>query len=92
MASVVVTGAVENAANWEKEFRTHVELFRSQTSVSPMRFTVTDDNQFAIYTEVTDLDTFQDVLNSQATVDAMINDGVKRETVQVHVLDRELEL
>jgi hypothetical protein len=92
MASVIVTGEVENGANWETKFRTNVELFRSQTSVSPMRFTVDDDNRFAIYTEVTDLKTFQEVLDSQATVDAMINDGVKRETVQVYVLDKELEL
>ena len=92
MARVIVTGEVENAANWEKEFRTHVELFRSQTIVSPMRFTVTDDNRFAIYSEATDLKAFQEVLDSQATVDAMMNDGVKRETVQVYVLDKELEL
>ena len=92
MASVIVTGEVENAASWEPEFRTHVDLFKTQTSVSPMRFTVTDDNRFAIYTEVSDLNTFQEVLDSQATVDAMVNDGVKRETVQVYVLDKELDL
>lgn len=92
MATVIVTGKVENAAKWEKEFRTHVELFRSQTIVSPMRFTVTSDNRFAICSKATDLKTFQEVLESQATVDAMINDGVKRETVQVYVLDKELEL
>ena len=92
MASVIVTGEVENAANWEPQFRTHVELFRSQTSVSPMRFTVTDEKRFAIYTEVTDLSTFQKVLDSQATVNAMTEDGVKRDTVQVYVLDKKLEL
>lgn len=92
MATVIVTGEVENAANWEKEFRTHVELFRSQTIESPMRFTVTSDNTFAICSNAKDLKTFQEVLESQATVDAMNNDGVKRDTVQVYVLDKELEL
>ena len=92
MASVIITAEVENGTDWEREFRTHADLFRSQTSKSPMRFSVTGDNRVAIYTEVADLSTFQEVLDSQATTDAMANDGVKRETVQMYVLDKELEL
>ena len=92
MARILVTAQVENADAWEKSFRTHAGLFRSQTAVSPISFTVTADNQAVIYMEAESLDTYMEILESGATAEAMAHDGVKRETVKVYVLDKELNL
>ena len=92
MARVIVTAQVENAQEWEDAFRTHTDLFRKQKIDSPMRYTVTGDNEIAIYSRTDDIDKFMEVLESQATIDAMLNDGVKRETVKVYVLDKKLKL
>ena len=91
MARVVVTAQVQDATEWEEGFRTHVELFREQTATA-MYFTVTDENEFAICAEVDDLDKWREILESSATEEAMEHDGVKRETVKVFVLDKELDL
>jgi len=92
MPKIVVTAQVENANEWEDRFRTHGDLFRSQTIASPMSFTVTGENEIVIYSEADDLEKYMEVLESEATADAMRNDGVKRETVRVFVLDKELSL
>lgn len=90
MARVVLTAQVDNAEEWEAGFRTHGELFRSQT-VSVMHFTVNEDNVAALYCEPSDLGKFMEVLESPATAEAMAHDGVNRESVQVFVLDREFQ-
>jgi hypothetical protein len=46
----------------------------------------------ALCAEPDDLDKYLEILNSQATADAMAYDGVKRETVKVYILDKELQL
>lgn len=91
MHRVVIICDVEDATNWEKQFRTHADLFRRQTSTA-MHYTVTDDNRVALYTEVSDLDRFTEVFKSPATAEAMSVDGVKRATVQAYVLDKDLPL
>lgn len=87
MARVVITAEVEDSAKWESAFRTHGALLASMSQ------TVTHfhngDNQVCLYSEPDDLDQYMSVLDSQDTVDAMIADGVKRDTVKVFVLDRE---
>jgi hypothetical protein len=88
MARVVITAQVEDVDEWENGFRTHGDLFRSQT-MSASYFTVNDDDMVAIYVEPKDIDTFMDILESPETGEAMEFDGVIRETVQVFVLDRE---
>jgi len=92
MTRIVLTAEVEDAGKWEAAFRTHADIFRTQTIESPMRFTVNDSNQVAIYAKVDDIDKFMDILNSPVTYDAMANDGVKRETVKVFALDKKLKL
>ena len=44
-------------------------------------------NQVAVCFKPDNLDTFMEILDSPATVEAMESDGVKRETVRVFVLD-----
>ena len=92
MARVVVTAQVEDAVKWEKSFRTHGDLFRSQTVTKPINFATIEGNMVAVCAEPDNLDTFMKILNSAATADAMAADGVKRETVKVFVLDKEFKV
>ena len=91
MPRVIVTADVEDAAKMEKGFRTHGELFRSQTVNKPINFTVTELNQAVVLFEPDDLEKYMQVLDSPATAEAMDFDGVKRETVKVFVLDKEFD-
>jgi hypothetical protein len=92
MPKVIVTAEVEDATEWEESFFTHGELFRSQTVSSPIEFAVVGDNEIVICFEPEDLDTFLDILESPETADAMEFDGVNRDTLNIHVLDREFDL
>ena len=87
MPKVVVTAQVEDPVKWEKNFRTHGSLFRSQTVNRPVSFATIEGNHVAVCLEPDDLDTCMKILNSPATVEAMTFDGVKQETVKVFVLD-----
>jgi len=89
MPQVVITAQVEDVEKWEQGFRTHGDLFRSQTVTKPIGISTTDDNQVALCFQPEDLDTFLEIMNSPATHEAMEYDGVKRETVKVYVLDKE---
>ena len=49
MPRVVITAEVKDIEAWEKGFRTHGDLFRSQAAISPVRYaTNSDDNHIAI--------------------------------------------
>jgi hypothetical protein len=91
MPKVIVIAEVEDAVKWEAGFRTHGDYFRTMTLSEPIHFTMTG-NEVAIVMEPADLGTFGQVMESQATADAMAFDGVKRETVKTFVLDKELKL
>jgi hypothetical protein len=88
MARVIITAKVENAAKWEKGFRTHGKLLKSMTSTATF-FTISKDNELTLYAEPADLDKYMEVLDSPATKEAMAYDGVNRDTVKVSVLDKE---
>jgi hypothetical protein len=88
MVRVVITAQVEDSAKWEKAFRTHGELLRSMSSAVTY-FAATGKNEVALYAEPADLRRYLKVLESPATAEAMAQDGVKRETVKVFVLDKE---
>ncbi len=88
MPRVIITAEVEDGAKWEAAYRTHGELLRSMTS-TVTHFTVTGENRVVLYAEPDDVAKYMEVLESPATAAAMANDGVKAETVQVYVLDRE---
>ena len=91
MPKVVITAQVEDATKWEKGFRTHGSLFKSQTVTNPISFATIAGNQVAICAEPENLATFMKVLDSPATAEAMAFDGVKRETVKVYVMDKEFK-
>ena len=92
MSKVVVTAEVEDHVKWEKNFRTHGDLFRTQTVTKPVTFATIEGNHVAVCLEPDDLDTCLKALDSPATAEAMAFDGVKRETVKVFVLDKELKV
>ena len=88
MARVVITAQVENLEKWEESFRSHGDLFRSQPASSPYLFGAAADNEVAVCAEVRDVDAYLQSLQSEETAKAMANDGVKRDTVRVFVLDK----
>ena len=92
MPKVVVTAQVEDPVRWEEGFRTHGDLFRSQTVTKPINFAMIEGNEVAVCLEPDDLDTCMEILDSPATAQAMEFDGVKRETVKVFVLDKEFQV
>ncbi len=92
MPKVVVTAQVEDLVKWEKGFRARGDLFRSQTVTKPISLATIEGNQVAVCFEPDNLDTFMKILDSPATAEAMVIDGVKRETVKVFVLDKEVKV
>jgi hypothetical protein len=89
MTMVILTADVEDAAAWEREIRTHADLFKA-SGLGPMHYSVTDDGHVVMCTEAHDVSAYMEFINSKSTKDAMKNDGVKRETVTVVVLDKRL--
>jgi hypothetical protein len=90
MAKIIITAEVENAADWERGFRTHGDLFRDQT-IHTVDFNVTSDNEVGLVFECQDLDKCLELMDTPATEEAMKFDGVKRDTVKVFVLDKEFK-
>ena len=91
MPYVLITAQVEDAAKWEEGFRTHGELFQQQTINEPIRFAHTGGNEVACLFRPDDLDKYMGILESNDTAEAMEFDGVKRDTVNVVVLDKEFD-
>lgn len=89
MTIVILTADVEDAGTWEREYRGHSDLFKA-AGLGSMHYSVNDEGRVVICTEVDDVDAYMAFINSQSTRDAMKNDGVKRETVQVVVFDKRL--
>ena len=91
MSKAIITAQVENSASWENGFRSHAGLFNDYTATA-IHFSATDDNEVAILWEVANLDRFLELLDAPETAEAMAQDGVKRDTVKVYVLDKEFNL
>ena len=93
MARLVMVGEVEDAARWEERFRSHRDLFSRiypELGMNAIHFATTEEDRFVLYSEVDDLDAYFASLDSDEIKAAMANDGVKRDTVQVLVLDKQL--
>ena len=91
MPRVLITAEVENLEAWEKGFRSHGDLFK-QMGVSTMEYAAIGGNRIAVCGETSDLDAYMKIFDSPATAEAMAHDGVKRETVQMFVLDKALKV
>jgi len=90
MPRVLVVAQVEDGAKWEASFRTHGDLFKTYGLKGPAEYGVSG-NTAAVCVEPENVQAFLQALRDQATVDAMKADGVKRETVNVLVLDKQLK-
>jgi hypothetical protein len=90
MPRLIVTAEVEDPEAWEKGFRTHADLFRSQTC-SQMEYSI-NGNQVAVLASPEDFDAFMALFEAPETAQAMEFDGVKRETVKTYVVDHVWEL
>lgn len=92
MPKVIVTAQVEDPVRFEEGFRTHADLFRSETVHRPIDFSIIEGNEVACCFEPDDLDAFMEGMDSAETAEAMAIDGVKRETVKIYVLDKEFHV
>ena len=91
MPKIVITVQVEDAEKWEAGFRTHGDLFRSQTVTTPIAIAISEGNEVAVCLEPSNIGAFMEIFNSPATAEAMAQDGVKRETAKVYVMDKEFQ-
>ncbi len=91
MAKVIITAKVEDSVKWEEGFRTHGELFKRQTCVSPVHISIQEGNEVALLFEVENVDTYMHLLDTEEP-GAMANDGVIKETVKIFVMDKEFHL
>lgn len=88
MKKVIITAKVEDSAKWEEGFRTHGELFKRLTCVSPIHISIQEGNEVALLSDVENLDTYMKILETEGPA-AMANDGVIKETVKIFVMDKE---
>ena len=91
MPRIVITAQVQDYERWERGFRTHGDLFRSALGSGANHYGTAGENMVAVYTEVDDLSKYMEMLKSESTAQAMESDGVKRETVKVYVLEKDLK-
>ena len=92
MQKIVIILQVKDLSKWEERFRTHGELFRRQTINGQYDYTMIEDgNRVVLSAEVRDVQTFFAVLDSPEAEDAKDVDGVKRETLQFFVLDKQFK-
>lgn len=76
MPKVIITAQVQDGAKWEKNFRTHGDVFRTYGLAAPVHYTV-KGNEVTLCMEPADVDSFLNKhVQSQATIDAMNVDGV----------------
>jgi hypothetical protein len=92
MTRIVLTAEVEDTARWEKAFRTHADLFKKMGVATSYEYAIGENSNVAVCAEATDASAFLASLESAENVAAMKNDGVKRDTVKVFVIDKSLPL
>jgi hypothetical protein len=92
MAMIVLTAEVEDTTKWEAAFRTHADLFKKMGVATRYDYAIGENNHVAVCAEANDAKEFLTSLESAENVAAMANDGVKRDTVQVFVVDKNLPL
>ena len=84
-AMVVVRHEVENAAHWRERFKTHGELFQTQ-SVSEIHLGASGDDKVVSVFMTENLDEFLRIFNDTATAEAQANDGITG-GVELYVID-----
>lgn len=90
MPRVVLTAEIEDPSVWEERFRSHGDLFRGlwEGDFPDVHFATTEGNEVVMYMEVDDLDAYWAMQETPEIAEAMEEDGVNRDTVRIHVLDK----
>ena len=91
MSKIIVVAQCKDPKKWEEGFRTHGDLFRSQSATGPVSYGI-DGNDVTVCLEPSDLDACMKIMHSPATAEAMEFDGILKDTVKMFVLDHELAL
>ena len=89
MTGVVVTAHVRDAAKWERGFRAHADLFK-RINTSSIHYTITKNNNVAIYSKTNDVDTYRNFTQSPDVAQAMEEDRMERDTLKVFALKKKL--
>ena len=89
MPLVGVRAKVESSDKWKEEFKTHGELFKKQ-GVSIAYMGTTHTNSVLGIFETDDLDSFTKLFNSKDTEEAMSNDGIEDDSVEMFVISDQL--
>ena len=71
--------------------KTHGDVFKTYGLGAPVHYAVTG-SEVTLCMEPKNLDSFMKALQAKQTVDAMASDGVKRETVKIIPLNKELKV
>ncbi len=87
MPKVIITVEVQDPVKWEASFRTHGEIFRTYGVTAPISYTTVGNQAVACF-EVASVETLQQQMALPATAEAMAQDGLKRETFKMFVLDK----
>ncbi|HEX4485010.1 MAG TPA: hypothetical protein VH088_02010 [Terriglobales bacterium] len=90
MPKVILTCQVEDPVKWEAGFRTHGDLLRTYNLGAPVQFTLSGKD-LVMCMEPKDLAAYKKAMELPATAEAMAFDGVKKETVKMFVLDKEMK-
>jgi hypothetical protein len=91
MPKVIITAHVQDPVKWEANFKTHGDVFKTYGLGAPVHYAVTG-SEVTLCMEPKNLDSFMKAMQAKQTVDAMALDGVKRETVKVVPLNKELKV
>jgi hypothetical protein len=91
MTMVIVMADVEDGVTWERKYRSHSDLLKAG-GVRTVHYSVGGDGHVVICAEVDDVGAYMEFVNSKSTQDAMKNNGVKRETVEVVVLEKQFSV
>ena len=93
MPKFVAIYEVEDPERWEAGFRTRSEMFKSWSGIGPVNYTVTEEGRVVHYGEYADdIEKVFAAMQTPEGARAMAEDGVKPETMQVYVLDKQLDL
>jgi hypothetical protein len=90
MPKVILTAQVEDAQKWEAGFKTHGDVLRTYDLKGPAEYSVVGKD-IALCFDVKDVEKLKSAMQSPETAAAMQFDGVKRDTVKMFVLEKEVK-
>ena len=90
MPRIVTTMHVDDLDSWLERVPSRGEVYRLLTG-HPVEYGTTDQGEVILSFEVDDLEAFFTAIRSQAFMEVLAVDGVRRETAKIHVLDRKVD-